>query len=138
MWLLVNPKPYKRGVGVQRLAYRPSKPRVPVRIRYATPGKVLLNHASKGMPLRYDGACTINRLQDKTTGRRCMSLQYPGVAQLVAHVIWDHGVGSSSLPTRTIWPVSQAVKTPGFHSGNTGSTPVPATKIKNRNKEDVV
>ena len=67
-----------------------------------------------------------------------MSLQYPGVAQLAAHVIWDHGAGSSSLPTRTIWPVSQAVKTPGFHSGNTGSTPVPATKIKNRNKEDVV
>lgn len=27
--------------------------------------------------------------------------KYPGVAQLVGHMVWDHGVGSSSLPTRT-------------------------------------
>ena len=26
---------------------------------------------------------------------------YRGVAQLVAHVVWDHGVGSSSLFTPT-------------------------------------
>lgn len=27
---------------------------------------------------------------------------YPGVAQLIAHVIWDHGAASLSLATRTI------------------------------------
>lgn len=27
--------------------------------------------------------------------------KYPGVAQLVARVIWDHEVGSSILPART-------------------------------------
>lgn len=29
------------------------------------------------------------------------SLLYPGVAQLVAHVVWDHGVVGSSPTTRT-------------------------------------
>lgn len=56
-----------------------------------------------------------------------------GVAQLAERVIWDHEAGSSRLPTQTIWPVSQAVKTPDLHSGNAGSTPVPATK--NQKKE---
>lgn len=54
-----------------------------------------------------------------------------GVAQLAERVIWDHEAGSSSLPTQTTWPVGQAVKTPDLHSGNAGSTPVPATKKNN-------
>ena len=28
-------------------------------------------------------------------------ISYPGVAQLVARVVWDHQAGSSSLPSRT-------------------------------------
>ena len=36
-------------------------------------------------------------------------------------------VGSS--PTCGVWPVGQAVKTPPFHGGNTGSSPVRVTII---------
>ncbi len=41
---------------------------------------------------------------------------------LVAHVLWEHGAGSSNLLTPTImWPRGQAVKTPPFHGGNRSS-----------------
>ena len=30
---------------------------------------------------------------------------YPGVAQLVARLLWDHQAGSSSLPSRTRKPL---------------------------------
>ena len=41
---------------------------------------------------------------------RALSKKRRGVAQLVAHVVWDHGAGSSSLftptTTKTIWAFS--------------------------------
>ena len=55
-----------------------------------------------------------------------------GVAQMVAHVVWDHGAAGSSPVTPTmckIWPVGQAVKTSPFHGGNGGSIP-PRVTIK--------
>ena len=35
----------------------------------------------------------------------CRKIEYPGLAQLVARVVWDHQAGSSSLPsrTKTLW-----------------------------------
>ena len=35
--------------------------------------------------------------------------------------------GGNSLPRHLLWRVGQAVKTPPFHGGNMGSTPVHAT-----------
>ena len=44
---------------------------------------------------------------------------------LVAHVLWEHGAAGSNPVTPTkMRPLGQAVKTPPFHGGNTGSSPV--------------
>ena len=43
---------------------------------------------------------------------------------LVAHVLWEHGAAGSNPVTPTTRPLGQAVKTPPFHGGNTGSSPV--------------
>ncbi len=62
--------------------------------------------------------------------RRATSAFDRGVAQLVAHVLWEHGAGGSSpfTPTnRFYWPLGQAVKTPPFHGGNRGSSPLGVT-----------
>lgn len=59
-------------------------------------------------------------------------LKFLGVAQLAERVIWDHEAASSRLATQTIWPVSQAVKTPDLQSGITGSTPVQVTNLIER------
>lgn len=53
--------------------------------------------------------------------------KFPGIAQLAERVIWDHEAVGSSPTTRTIRPVSQAVKTPDFQSGIMGSTPIQVT-----------
>ena len=49
-----------------------------------------------------------------------------GVAQMVAHVLWEHGAAGSNPVTPTIlrflWPLGQAVKTPPFHGGNRSSS----------------
>lgn len=37
-----------------------------------------------------------------TTCLTTVKISYPGLAQLVARVVWDHQAGSSSLPSRTI------------------------------------
>ena len=37
--------------------------------------------------------------------------------------------GPSIPPALGIWPVGQAVKTPPFHGGNTGSSPVRVTNL---------
>ena len=34
-------------------------------------------------------------------GEAAGEVWYPGLAQLVARVVWDHQAGSSSLPSRT-------------------------------------
>lgn len=44
-----------------------------------------------------------------TAGRR-----YPGLAQLVARVVWDHQAGSSSLPSRTSSEIPTAVLFPAL------------------------
>ena len=48
------------------------------------------------------------------------------LAQLVEHLTFNQRVEGSSPSWLTImcWPVGQAVKTPPFHGGNTGSNPV--------------
>ena len=38
--------------------------------------------------------------------------------------------GPSIPPALGIWPVGQAVKTPPFHGGNTGSSPVRVTNME--------
>ena len=44
---------------------------------------------------------------------------------LVAHVLWEHGAaGSNPVTPTSLRPLGQAVKTPPFHGGNTGSSPV--------------
>ena len=57
-----------------------------------------------------------------------------GVAQLVAHVVWDHGAAGSSPVTPTInnyvRPIGQAVKTPPFHGGYRGSNPLWVTTLE--------
>jgi hypothetical protein len=47
-------------------------------------------------------------------------VEQPAVNRLV--------VGSSPTFGAIIWPLGQAVKTPPFHGGNTGSNPVGVTK----------
>ncbi len=44
-------------------------------------------------------------------------------------MVWDHGVEGSNpfAPTILIRPVGQAVKTPPFHGGNMGSSPIRVT-----------
>ena len=51
---------------------------------------------------------------------------------LVAHVLWEHGAGSSNLltPTKFLWPRGQAVKTPPFHGGNRSSSLLEVTIFK--------
>ena len=41
--------------------------------------------------------------------RRKTSTSYPGVAQLVARVVWDHQVGGSSPSTRTKSSLKSAI-----------------------------
>ncbi len=52
--------------------------------------------------------------------------QFFGVwRSLVAHVLWEHGAaGSNPVTPIAARPLGQAVKTPPFHGGNTGSSPV--------------
>lgn len=38
-----------------------------------------------------------------------MFIKYPGIAQLVARVVWDHQVGGSSPSTRTITPLKSMI-----------------------------
>ena len=45
------------------------------------------------------GYCIISRLHEAS---RSITRRRRGVAQLVAHVVWDHVAGSSSLFTPTI------------------------------------
>ena len=42
---------------------------------------------------------------------------YPGVAQLVARLLWEQDAGSSSLPTRTIF-IGKTATFGGFSSFN--------------------
>ena len=60
---------------------------------------------------------------------------YEPLAQLVEHLTFNQRVEGSSPSwltivfciskiTFNIWPLGQAVKTPPFHGGNTGSSPV--------------
>ena len=41
-----------------------------------------------------------------------------------------HAKGAAIPSAPFIWPVGQVVKTPPFHGGNMGSSPVRVTKIK--------
>lgn len=56
------------------------------------------------LPLHVPAAalCSAAFLTDKPAIARKEHLKYPGIAQLVARVVWDHQVGGSSPSTRTI------------------------------------
>ena len=54
-------------------------------------------------------------------------LIYVPLAQSAEHMTFNRDVLSSILKWYTICSVGQAVKTPPFHGGNTGSNPVPST-----------
>ena len=56
-------------------------------------------------------------------------VSYGGIAQLVEHPVHTRVVICSSQIAATR-PVGQVVKTPPFHGGNMGSSPVRVTKAK--------
>ena len=74
-------------------------------------------------------------LKDRYTfgvaAHRLSCKQYALVAQSAEHRTFNARVRSSSLRRRTTppWPDSQAVKTPPFHGGSTGSNPVRVTNM---------
>ena len=47
------------------------------------------------------GCCAVGSAPALGAGGHSWKTSYPGLAQLVARVVWDHQVGSSSLPSRT-------------------------------------
>lgn len=78
--------------------------------------------AERNLKDRYTFGVAAHRLSCK---------QYALVAQSAEHRTFNARVRSSSLRRRTTppWPDSQAVKTPPFHGGSTGSNPVRVTNM---------
>ena len=65
-----------------------------------------------------------------------LSLRNEPLAQLVEHLTFNQRVEGSNpswLTISSLWPVGQAVKTPPFHGGNTGSNPVRVTNNFQKN-----
>ena len=70
-----------------------------------------------------------------TLNKMCVP-RYWGVVQLAERLALDQDVGGSSPPSPANFfrPVRSAVRTPASHVGNTGSSPVRATKVDSRGK----
>ena len=75
-----------------------------VRPHPPVPAKDSIKLCVKGFSLYdYDSACTVNRLIVRMMGRHRISYHlYPGVAQLVARVVWDHQAAGSNPVTRRL------------------------------------
>ena len=73
------------------------------------PGKPWDTRADSTFPLAYNWSKNdLDHMFDHN-----WKISYPGVAQLVARLLWEQDAGSSSLPTRTNF-VRKTVKNGGF------------------------